>query len=135
MLNVPRKAKQKISHQIKERERRHESFRPNENKEKSGGKTRTLTLKFLGSLNTVLSVSAWRSISTSISWASSGSEDSMSERAAFNAALEAWSAGAGSELWTEEDIKIIRNDFFQECAENSDGMGGGPKRGEWQRKS
>ena len=32
----------------------------------------------------------------------------MSERAAFNAAFEAWSAGAGSELWMEEAIKIIK---------------------------
>lgn len=70
--------------------------------------TRTLTLKFFGSLNTVLSVSAWRAISTSISWTSPGSEDSRSERAAFNAALEAWSAGAGSELCMEEDIKISK---------------------------
>lgn len=37
----------------------------------------------------------------------------MSEMAAFNAALEAWSAGAGSELWTEEDIKIIEEEFVQ----------------------
>jgi len=71
-------------------------------------RTRTLTLKFFGSLNTVLSVSAWRAISTSISWTSPRSEDSRSERAAFNAALEAWSAGAGSELCMEEDIKISK---------------------------
>lgn len=32
----------------------------------------------------------------------------MSERAAFNAALEAWNAGAGSELWTEEDITMSK---------------------------
>ena len=37
----------------------------------------------------------------------------MSERAAFNAAFEAWSAGAGSELWMEEDIKIIKKCFFK----------------------
>ena len=82
------------------------SSRPNEKKKR--GRPRTLTLKFLGSLNTVLSVSAWRAISTSISWTSPGSEDSMSERAAFNAALEAWNAGAGSELWTEEDITMSK---------------------------
>ena len=37
----------------------------------------------------------------------------MSERAAFNAALEAWSAGAGSELWTEEAIEITEDEFLQ----------------------
>ena len=58
-------------------------------------------------------------MSTSISWNSPSSEDSRSERAAFNAALEAWSAGAGSELGTEEAIKIIENDFLQEYAKTS----------------
>jgi len=52
----------------------------------------------------------------------------MSARAAFNAALDAWSAGAGSELLTEEDIKIIKQkDFLQEYTKTSDGMGGGGK--------
>jgi len=134
MLNTRRTTKQKISHQIEERERQHGSSRPNENeKEESHGKTRTLTLKFFGSLNTVLSVSAWRAISTSISWTSPRSEDSMSERAAFNAAFEAWSAGAGSELWMEEDIKIIK--ISQEYTKTFGGRGGEWEGGEWQRNS
>lgn len=45
----------------------------------------------------------------------------MSERAAFNAAFEAWSAGAGSELWMEEDIRIIKNDSFQRLRMGQEG--------------
>ena len=40
----------------------------------------------------------------------------MSERAAFNAALEACNAGAGSELWMEEDIDIIEDEVLKEYA-------------------
>lgn len=57
----------------------------------------------------------------------------MSERAAFNAAFEAWSAGAGSELWMEEDIKIIK--ISQEYTKTLGGRGGEWEGGEWQRNS